>query len=75
MLYYVLAWYLIGVLCWLIFDALDGKITLFNVVHAIFFGPFGVLLILIYAIYIFLLCMKFLVDDLREIILWKRKND
>jgi hypothetical protein len=38
MLYYVVAWYLIGVLCWILFEAQDGNITLFNLIQAILFG-------------------------------------
>lgn len=73
MLYYVFAWYLIGVLCWTLFEAQDGDFTLFHLLHAMLFGMFGLFIPFFYFILKMMKIFLKIGTISGEIVLWRRK--
>lgn len=73
-MYYVFAWYLIGVLSFLIFDAQEGKVTLYDVFHAIIFGLIGGFIPILYFLWKVIVFIYWVGTTSQEVVLWRKKD-
>lgn len=66
----ILLWYVTGVVAWFLFNLTEGRLTVGDVVVAIFVGPTGPLLVAILGMFHL---VRFL-DVLFNIVLWEKKT-
>lgn len=67
---WALAWYVFGVVSWLIFHLTEGRLTVGDVVIATFVGPTGPMLPAIIGMFYFVR----VVDVWMDVVLWEKKT-